>query len=132
LNAWLAHLFDRLGGSVRLADAGKTFLPRARAVLHELEACSFAMATVFAKTLSPPAIALGFLPSGLFSSLLGLVGAGMGISLVPAMAAARSPDLKFVRIADSEATRIIGVLTLRGRSLSRTHQAFLSALSQPS
>src|SRR6266478_9386912 len=33
-----ARLFDRLGRSVRLTDVGKTFLPRARAVLHELEA----------------------------------------------------------------------------------------------
>ena len=32
-----ARLFDRLGRSVRLTDVGKTFLPRARAVLHELE-----------------------------------------------------------------------------------------------
>src|ERR1700752_2596894 len=33
-----ARLFDRLGRSVRLTDLGKTFLPRARAVLRELEA----------------------------------------------------------------------------------------------
>src|SRR2546425_13132227 len=33
-----ARLFDRLGRSVRLTDVGKTFLPRARAVLRELEA----------------------------------------------------------------------------------------------
>src|SRR5439155_24225435 len=33
-----ARLFDRLGRSVRLTDAGKTFLPRARSVLRELEA----------------------------------------------------------------------------------------------
>src|ERR1700739_4483683 len=33
-----ARLFDRLGRSVRLTDAGKSFLPRARAVLRELEA----------------------------------------------------------------------------------------------
>jgi LysR family transcriptional regulator, hydrogen peroxide-inducible genes activator len=33
-----ARLFDRLGRSVRLTDVGKTFLPRARSVLHELEA----------------------------------------------------------------------------------------------
>src|SRR5262249_33206983 len=32
-----ARLFDRLGRSVRLTEVGKTFLPRARAVLHELE-----------------------------------------------------------------------------------------------
>src|ERR1700736_2663350 len=33
-----ARLFDRLGRSVRLTDLGKTLLPRARAVLRELEA----------------------------------------------------------------------------------------------
>src|SRR5260370_21977902 len=31
------RLFDRLGRSVRLTEVGKTFLPRARAVLRELE-----------------------------------------------------------------------------------------------
>ena len=70
--------------------------------------------------------------SGQFSSLLGLVGAGMGVSLVPAMAVTRAPDLKFVRIADAEARRTIGALTLRGRSLSRAHHAFLSTLRRPS
>jgi LysR family hydrogen peroxide-inducible transcriptional activator len=33
-----ALLFDRLGRSVRLTDLGNAFLPRARAVLRELEA----------------------------------------------------------------------------------------------
>src|SRR2546427_618168 len=33
-----ARLFDRLGRSVRLTELGKIFLPRARAVLRELEA----------------------------------------------------------------------------------------------
>src|SRR5256885_11357522 len=33
-----ARLFDRLGRSVRLTELGKTFLPRAHAVLRELEA----------------------------------------------------------------------------------------------
>src|ERR1700704_6880916 len=32
------RLFDRLGRSVRLTELGKTFLPRARTVLRELEA----------------------------------------------------------------------------------------------
>src|ERR1700677_1821920 len=31
------RLFDRLGGSVRLTELGKSFLPRARAVLRDLE-----------------------------------------------------------------------------------------------
>jgi hypothetical protein len=35
----------------------------------------------------------------------------MGISRVPAMAVTRAPELKFVRIADKEATRTIGALT---------------------
>src|ERR1700736_705926 len=33
-----ARLFDRLGRSVRLTEIGRTFVPRARAVLRELEA----------------------------------------------------------------------------------------------
>src|ERR1700694_4501322 len=32
------RLFDRLGRSVRLTEVGQVFLPRARAVLQELEA----------------------------------------------------------------------------------------------
>ena len=70
--------------------------------------------------------------SGQFSSLLGLVGAGVGVSLVPAMAVDRRSQVRFVRISDPTATRTIGALTLRGRSLSRAHRAFLSSLRQPS
>jgi DNA-binding transcriptional LysR family regulator len=69
--------------------------------------------------------------SGQFSSLLGLVGAGIGVSLVPAMAVDRRSQVRFVRISDPPATRTIGALTLRGRSLSRAHQAFLDSLRQP-
>ena len=246
-----ARLFDRLGRSVRLTEAGKTFLPRARAVLRELEAArgdvsegkdsiSGHVTVGVIPTVSPyflPAILTAFskhfpdaavsvveeitpvlldrlragaidlailalpirghefeslpllteplfaaLPkkhklsrrsqvslhelrkepflllrdghcfrenaiaacdrarvspqvvfeSGQFSSLLGLVGAGLGISLVPAMAISRAPEVKFVRIADREATRTIGALALRGRSLSRAQQAFLSTLRKAS
>ncbi len=70
--------------------------------------------------------------SGQFSSLLGLVGAGVGVSLVPAMAVDRRSQVRFVRISDPTATRTIGALTLRGRSLSRAHQAFRDGLRQPS
>jgi LysR family hydrogen peroxide-inducible transcriptional activator len=66
--------------------------------------------------------------SGQFSSLLGLVVAGMGVSLVPAMAVDRRLQVRFVRISDPGATRTIAALTLRGRSLSRAHQTFLSTL----
>jgi LysR family hydrogen peroxide-inducible transcriptional activator len=68
--------------------------------------------------------------SGQFSSLLGLVGAGVGVSLVPAMAVDRRSQVRFVRISDPTATRTIGALTLRGRSLSRAHQAFRDGLGQ--
>ena len=68
--------------------------------------------------------------SGQFSSLLGLVGAGMGVSLVPEMAVDRRAPVRFVRISDPGATRTIGALTLRGRSFSRAHHAFLSSLHQ--
>jgi len=243
-----ARLFDRLGRSVRLTDAGKSFLPRARAVLHELEAArgdvseskdsvsghiSVGVIPTVAPYFLPPVLAAfskrfpeaavsiieeitpvllerlragsldlailalpvrghefeslpllteslyAALPvrhrlarrktiglrdlrkepflllrdghcfrenaftacdrarvspqvvfeSGQFSSLLGLVRAGVGISLVPAMAVDREQaQLRFVRISDPHATRTIGALTLRGRSLSRAHHAFLSAL----
>ena len=66
--------------------------------------------------------------SGQFSSLLGLVRAGVGVSLVPEMAVERNAQVRFVRISDPEAKRTIGALTLRGRSLSRAHHAFLSSL----
>jgi LysR family hydrogen peroxide-inducible transcriptional activator len=68
--------------------------------------------------------------SGQFSSLLGLVGAGVGVSLVPAMAVDRRAKVRFVRISDPAATRTIGALTLRGRSLSRANHAFLCTLRQ--
>lgn len=32
-----ARLFDRLGRSVRLTEAGRAFLPHARSILHEME-----------------------------------------------------------------------------------------------
>jgi LysR family hydrogen peroxide-inducible transcriptional activator len=67
--------------------------------------------------------------SGQFSSLLSMVGAGMGVSIVPEMAIDKnSPRCRFVRIDDPAAARTIGAVILRGRSLSRAHHAFLSHL----
>jgi LysR family hydrogen peroxide-inducible transcriptional activator len=66
--------------------------------------------------------------SGQFSSLLSMVGAGMGVSIVPEMAIDRKSRCRFVRIDDPAAARTIGALILRGRSLSRAHHAFLSHL----
>jgi LysR family hydrogen peroxide-inducible transcriptional activator len=242
-----ARLFDRLGRSVRLTDVGKTFLPRARAVLRELEAakgdvveskdsvggaiCVGVIPTVAPYFLPPHLtlftrefpqaqltvveeitpvllerlragtvdVAILALPirghefdtfpllterlyaalpkkhalanrrslslkdlrkepflllrdghcfrdtavaacdrarlnpqiifeSGQFSSILGMVGTGMGVSIVPEMAIEKHAQCRYVRIADNEAARTIGAIVLRGRSLTRLHHAFLAYL----
>lgn len=66
--------------------------------------------------------------SGQFSSLLSMVGTGMGVSIVPEMAIDKKSKCRFVRIEDPAAARTIGAVVLRGRSLSRAHHAFLSHL----
>jgi LysR family hydrogen peroxide-inducible transcriptional activator len=68
--------------------------------------------------------------SGQFSSLLGMVGAGMGVSLIPQMAVDKKAGCRYVSISDPEATRTIGVVVLRGRSLTRANLGFLSLLRQ--
>jgi LysR family hydrogen peroxide-inducible transcriptional activator len=69
--------------------------------------------------------------SGQFSSLLSMVGAGMGVSIVPEMAVNRSAECRYVRIADAQAVRNIGAVTLRGRSQTRSLRAFLEMLQAP-
>jgi LysR family hydrogen peroxide-inducible transcriptional activator len=66
--------------------------------------------------------------SGQFSSLLSMVGAGMGVSIVPEMAIEKNSRCRYVRIADEEASRTIGAVVLRGRSLTRVQLSFLSHL----
>jgi LysR family transcriptional regulator, hydrogen peroxide-inducible genes activator len=66
--------------------------------------------------------------SGQFSSILSMVGTGMGVSIVPEMAIEKDSRCRYVRIADDEATRTIGATVLRGRSLTRLHHAFLAHL----
>ena len=68
--------------------------------------------------------------SGQFSSLLSMVGAGMGVSLIPQMAMDKKSGCRYVSISDPEATRTIGAVTLRGRSLTRASLSFLSLLQK--
>lgn len=68
--------------------------------------------------------------SGQFSSLLGMVSAGVGVSIVPEMAVDKASDRTFVRIADQRAFRTIVAVVLRGRSLNRLQHAFLTHLRQ--
>lgn len=63
-----------------------------------------------------------------FSSVLGMVAAGVGISLVPEMAIDRNAGCRYVRLSDNRATRTIVAAVLRGRSFNRVQQAFLSGI----
>src|SRR6202161_2981918 len=66
--------------------------------------------------------------SGQFSSLLGMVAAGVGVSLVPEMAIDRNVSCRYVRLNDAQATRTIVAAVLRGRSLNRVQMAFVSGI----
>jgi LysR family transcriptional regulator, hydrogen peroxide-inducible genes activator len=66
--------------------------------------------------------------SGQFSSLFGMVAAGVGISLVPEMAIDRKAGCRYVRLSDARATRTIVAAVLHGRSFNRVQQAFLSGI----
>jgi LysR family hydrogen peroxide-inducible transcriptional activator len=63
-----------------------------------------------------------------FSSVLGMVAAGVGISLVPEMAIDRDAGCRYVRLSDTRATRTIVAAVLRGRSFNRVQRAFLSGI----
>jgi LysR family transcriptional regulator, hydrogen peroxide-inducible genes activator len=64
--------------------------------------------------------------SGQFSSILSMVSAGLGISIVPAMAIEKRPGCTFIPLDDERAARTIGAVTLNGRSLTRASEAFLA------
>lgn len=66
--------------------------------------------------------------SGQFSSLLGMVAAGVGVSLIPEMAVDRNVGCSYVRLRDPQATRTIVAAVLRGRSFNRVQRAFLSEI----
>ena len=66
--------------------------------------------------------------SGQFSSILSMVSAGLGVSIVPAMALEKRPGCRYVPLADDHAVRTIGVVKLNGRSPTRATEAFLAHL----
>ena len=66
--------------------------------------------------------------SGQFSSIVAMVGAGLGISIVPEMALERRADCNYVLIGDQKASRTIGIATLKGHFLSRVQRAFVDHL----
>ncbi|HMD31263.1 MAG TPA: LysR substrate-binding domain-containing protein, partial [Candidatus Acidoferrales bacterium] len=58
--------------------------------------------------------------TGQFSSILSMVSAGLGVSIVPAMAVEKRPGCRFIPLADERAARTIGAVTLKGRSRTRS------------
>ncbi len=66
--------------------------------------------------------------SGQFSSILSMVGAGLGVSIVPAMAVEKRVGCRYVPLSDESAARTIGAFTLNGRSPTRASGAFLRHL----
>src|SRR5580704_13911313 len=67
--------------------------------------------------------------SGQFSSLLGMVATGIGVSLIPEMAIDRNVNCRYVRLSDAQATRTIVAAVVRGRSFNRVQQAFVSGIT---
>lgn len=65
-----------------------------------------------------------------FSSVLGMVAAGVGVSIVPEMAVDRNAACRYVPLSDARAMRTIVAAALRGRSFNRVQQAFLAGLQQ--
>jgi LysR family hydrogen peroxide-inducible transcriptional activator len=63
--------------------------------------------------------------SSQFSSLLGIVAAGAGVSLVPEMAIDPHAGCRYLRISDTKAVRSIAAARLKGRSFSRVQQGFV-------
>jgi DNA-binding transcriptional LysR family regulator len=53
-----------------------------------------------------------------------MVGAGMGISIVPEMVIEKNSPCRYLPIAEEQAVRSIGTVVLRGRPLTRAHLVF--------
>lgn len=70
------------------------------------------------------------LETGQFSTILGMVAAGLGISVVPKMAVEKRKDCIFIPLADERAFRRIGVVWLRSHFQSRAEKTLILHLEQ--
>lgn len=66
--------------------------------------------------------------SGQFSSIIAMVSAGMGISIVPAMAVPHHSGCKFIRIIDEHSYRRVGLVQLKEHFPTRAHRALAAHL----
>jgi LysR family hydrogen peroxide-inducible transcriptional activator len=67
--------------------------------------------------------------SGHFSTILGMVAAGMGVSIIPEMAVEPRAGCKFIAIEDERAIRRIGMVRLQNHFRSRPLREFMDHLS---
>jgi LysR family hydrogen peroxide-inducible transcriptional activator len=63
--------------------------------------------------------------SGQFATILGMVAAGMGVSVVPEMAVQPGKGCKFIPVADERAQRRIGLVRLRSHFQTRAELALM-------
>ena len=68
--------------------------------------------------------------SGQFATIVAMVSAGMGVSVVPQMAVNETPGCRFVLIADKKSQRRIGVVRLKYRYPTRAQIALLEHLQK--
>jgi LysR family transcriptional regulator, hydrogen peroxide-inducible genes activator len=68
--------------------------------------------------------------SGQFATILAMVSAGMGISIVPEMAARKLDGCRFVRLEGERNCRKIGAVRLKSHFCTRPQHAFLKHLKQ--
>lgn len=68
--------------------------------------------------------------SGQFATILAMVAAGMGISIVPRMAIQKMAGCRFVRLEGERNLRRIGTVRLRSHFCSRAQHAFLNHLER--
>jgi LysR family hydrogen peroxide-inducible transcriptional activator len=66
--------------------------------------------------------------SGQFSTLLAMVAAGAGVSMVPEMAVEPRHGCRFIPLADAGAYRRVGIVQFKNHFRSRAHKAFVKHL----
>lgn len=66
--------------------------------------------------------------SGQFSTILAMVGAGVGVSVVPTMAVTAQPGCRFIPLADERSHRRVGVVRHRHHYLTRAQAALIEHL----
>jgi LysR family hydrogen peroxide-inducible transcriptional activator len=69
--------------------------------------------------------------SGRFTTILAMVAAGTGVSVVPQMAVESRPGCRFIPLADKGAFRRVGIVQLKQHFRRRAHHAFLKHIQQP-